>query len=96
MKRNPAHRPDRRPQTPRAVPVSEDEMAVLALLRDGRYESVTVRLRNGKIHRIEADEAIDAAREVTALLGEHDFQEITIKQHAGQIQRITRTLKTRP
>jgi len=76
--------------------LNEDEAEVLFQMRCGVYESVSVKMKDGKIELIEATETIDAQKRLIELLKEADYQEIQVKTVEGKIVSIKRTIKRKP
>ena len=75
------------------VQLADDEMEVLQLIRSGRFESVTVKRKNGRIERIEAEETVEAQRRIAEILQDADFQDISVKKENGRVVSIKRTIK---
>ena len=75
------------------VELSSDEMKILHIIRYDKYNSITVKKRNGKIQRIEAEEKIDVDKRIVDILQTADYQNIEINQQNGTIVNIKRTIK---
>lgn len=76
--------------------LNEDEADMLLQMRSGAYESVNVRMKDGKIEMIEATETIEAQRKLVDILKEADYQSIEVKTRDGKIASIKRTVKKKP
>lgn len=73
--------------------LNEEELNVLLHMRSGRYESVSVMMKDGKIEMIEATETIEAQTRLVELLRESDYQHIEVKTRDGKVASIKRTVK---
>lgn len=73
--------------------LNEDETEVLLNMRSGKYESVSVKMKNGEIELIEATESIESQKKLIELLKDADYQNIEVKTRDGKIASIKRTVK---
>ncbi len=73
-----------------------EELAVLQMVRSGRYESVEIVLKDGTIKRIKTTEHPDAYTRVADLLGKNEYQTITITEHAGRVVAIRQEISVKP
>jgi hypothetical protein len=75
--------------------LSTKEVAVLKMIRDSKYHSVTVVKRDGKIEMLEGIERIEEKTRIIDVLKEHNYQNIELKQANGKIVCLNRTVKTK-
>jgi len=73
--------------------LSKDENQVIDNLRSGNYESVKIKMKDGKINLIESEELVNSKNKIIDLLKEGNFQDIELKQRDGNIVSIKRTIK---
>ena len=69
------------------------EPSFFAQLREGHFDSITIRMKDGSIHLIEATQRFSKTINLSELLESGDYQDIEIKQENGQIVSLKRTLK---
>jgi DNA-binding transcriptional MerR regulator len=81
---------DLRPKLEMPVNLTDEQLHVLVALRTGDYDSVSIKLNDGKIDRIEAREDI-SERRIIDILKEADFQDVTIKRRDGKEVHVSRT-----
>jgi len=84
---------DMKPQFETFIKLSDEEFELMAMVRTGNYESITIKKKDGKIERLEATESIKADKRITELLQSGDFQNIEIKQVGGKVVCVKRTIK---
>jgi hypothetical protein len=77
----------------RSVTLSIEESEIIDKLRSGNISNLEIKLKNGKIERIEISEPIDPNTEISELLKDGDFQDITIKQKEGKVVSVKQTIK---
>jgi len=75
--------------------LTEDELSLINDIRKGNFESIRIRLKDGKIEMIEATESINAQKRIIEILNDADFQDIEVKKKDGKIVSIKRTVKTK-
>lgn len=75
--------------------LSAKEGAVLKMIRDSKYHSITVVKRDGKIEMLEGVERIEEKTRIIDVLKEHNYQNIELKQANGKIVCLNRTVKTK-
>lgn len=75
--------------------LSAKEGAVLKMIRDIKYHSITVVKRDGKIEMLEGIERIEEKTRIIDVLKEHNYQNIELKQANGKIVCLNRTVKTK-
>lgn len=73
------------------LPYSKEESEIIELIRSGKYESVKVKFKNGKIQIFEATEEVE--ERIINILKEHKYQNIELKQQAGRVVSIKRTFR---
>ncbi len=68
------------------------ELEVLRLIRDGQYRSVTVHLKDGKIHQADAETERPAADrdKLLEILDSDKFQTVTATKHDGTVFRVNK------
>jgi len=76
------------------VKVTSDEAQLLSLIRSGSYEQIRIRLRDGAIKVLEAEERLSTER-IVDILNDSDFQDVEIKRRDGKNVVIRRTLLTK-
>jgi len=76
--------------------LSTNEKRILELLRNRKYQTVTISKKEGIIDRIESSERIGKIENLITALKQHDYQDIEIKKANGKIVLIKRTLKIKP
>ncbi len=76
-----------------SVRLSHEEIGLLLLVREGRYESVTVHFKNGKAEMLESKEAVTTQKRIVELLKDGAYQDIELKQQDGKIVSLKRTIK---
>lgn len=80
--------------------VSEKERDLLLAIRRGSYQTITIKLDNGDIKRINGTENIEKVDQkkiwetIKEILNEGEFQDITLKQQDGSVVLIQRTIKS--
>jgi len=82
---------DLSPKHDPSLSVTDEELDILLMLRTGNFESLTVKLKNGEIERLEAEEMIREGR-IVDLLNDWDFQDLTIRRRDGENVHVSRTL----
>lgn len=73
--------------------LNEDETEVLLNMRSGKYESVSVKMKNGEVEMIEATESVESQQKLVELLKDADYQTIEVKTRDGKVASIKRTVK---
>jgi DNA-binding transcriptional MerR regulator len=73
--------------------LSMAEKGIFWAIRNGNFDSITVRLKNGTVDMLEAEESLDARERVVDLLKSGNFQDISVKQNNGKVVSVKRTLK---
>lgn len=81
----------------RAEPIlrNEHELAIIRALREGDYKKVTLTKKNDEEMLLEVEQDLsgsEAAKDLNAVIAEHDFQTLTVARHAGKSVRVKRTL----
>lgn len=79
-----------------AISLDEDEIDVLLRMRSGAYESVSVKMKDGKIELIEAVQSIESQKRFVDLMKEAKYQKIELQTEDGKVVSIKRTVKTKP
>ena len=73
--------------------LSKDELALLAIVRDRKYLSIKIKMKDGRIDLIEGIEHIDTQTRIIDLLKEGRYQDIELKQENGKVVHVKRTTK---
>lgn len=73
--------------------LNENETEVLLNMRSGKYESVSVKMKDGKVEMIESTETIESQQKLIELLKDADYQTIEVKSRDGKVASIKRTVK---
>ncbi|MFC1732087.1 MerR family transcriptional regulator [candidate division KSB1 bacterium] len=76
-----------------SVELTPRELDLLSIIRFENYDSITIKLSNGKIVNLDASESIEAEKSIGNILREKSYQDIEIKKRAGSIVHIKRTTK---
>jgi len=84
---------DLKPRFKTFIKLSDEEFELMALVRTGNYESITIKNKDGQIERLEATEHLKADERITELLKSGKFQNIEIKQQGGKVVCVKRTIK---
>lgn len=71
------------------------EPTLFAQLREGHFDSITIRMKDGSIHLIEATQRLNKPINLSQLLEAGEYQDIEIKQENGQIVSLKHTLKVK-
>jgi hypothetical protein len=76
---------------------SAGEVRVLEALRSNRFESVEVKLINGKLKTLKATERLraDSVQDIAKVVENGQFQSVTVKQQDGSIVGFERTLTSK-
>lgn len=86
-------RTDFRPEFEPHLSLLPEEMELMAMIRLGNYESIEVKLNDGRIERFDSTENILTDKKLSNILKEHKYQKIEIIQQNGKVQCIKRTVK---
>lgn len=78
---------------PMDIDLKAKEIQLLLDVRQGKYKSIEVHMKNGEIVRFEKKANRDEKERIIEILKENKFQEITIKQQDGKIVSISQTVK---
>lgn len=73
--------------------LNDDETEMLLQMRSGKYESVSVKMKDGKVELIEATETMEAQKRLVEILQEEDFQDIELMRRDGQTVSIKRKIQ---
>lgn len=73
--------------------VSPEELDLLSMIREGEYESITIKPEQGKIEKLEASRTEEQSSKIIDLIRSGDYQDIEIKQRDKKIVHIKRTIK---
>jgi len=76
--------------------LSHEETELLFMLRMGKYESIKVKLEDGKIELLEGVEMLKNDKRIIDILHENNYQNIEIKQKDGNVVLIKRTVQIKP
>jgi len=72
------------------IELNNAEMGLLAKIRLDNFDSISIKLKDGKIEKIESEQLIKTDEKITDLLKESNYQDIEIKQRGGKIVSIKR------
>lgn len=86
---------DLKPAYKSELPVSVNELELLAYLRIGEFESITVKFNNGEMEKFEGVKRLKAKKRIEEIMREHQYQNIHIQEEDGQITAIFQTIKKR-
>ena len=73
--------------------LSPSEIQVLEMIRNKRFLSIKLIIKNGEVDAIEGLERIDTEKRIIDVLKQHDFQNLEIKQSHGKIVCVNRTFR---
>jgi hypothetical protein len=73
----------------------EAEREVLGMIRSGNYVRVEVTAPDGTIHTIKTTREVDSEADLEQLLGEEDYQQVTVTKRGGK-PHITQTVTKKP
>lgn len=76
--------------------LKDKEISLVSNVRKGQFKSITTYLKGGKIERIENTQDLnleDISGNLSRILKEHDFQEISLQRQNGKIVSIKRTIR---
>jgi len=76
--------------------LNEDEMEVLLHMRQNNCESVSVKMKDGKVELIEATQTEESQKKFIELVKEAKYQKIEVQIAGGEIVSIKRKVKTKP
>lgn len=74
------------------IELKDDELAFLFMLRMGKYDSIKVKGKDGKIEMLEGTEKLRDEKRIIEILKDEDYQNIEIKQRDGKIVTINSTV----
>ena len=84
---------DLKPAYKTELPVSVDEMELLAFMRVKQFEKIEVFYKNGKMDLIEGLERVNNQKRITEILREQQYCDINLIQHDGKTVSVTRKIK---
>jgi len=73
--------------------LSPSEIQVLEMIRDKRFLSIKLIIKNGVLDTIEGLERLDTGERIIDMLKQHDFQNLEIKQSNGRIVCVNRIFR---
>ena len=76
-----------------SLELTTEELELLYMMRMEEYESIRVKMFDGKIERFEATELIKNETRIIDILKKGRYQSIEIKQDQGRIVQIKRTIR---
>lgn len=86
---------DLRPSYELQMPVSLEEMELLAFMRVKEFEKVEIRYQDGRMDTIEGLERMNAASRVNEILQEQNYSRIELIQEDGKVTSVTRRTRKR-
>jgi hypothetical protein len=78
---------------PIASELSSSEIQVLEMIRNKRFLSIKLIIKNGEVDVIEGLERLDTGERIIDMLKQHDFQNLEIKQSNGRIVCVNRVFR---
>lgn len=81
---------DLRPKNNSLFLLKSEELELLKTINFGKFQSISVKLNDGNIEKIEGEKFVDKHTKIIDLLKSDRYQDITIKQRDGKIQTIQR------
>jgi len=73
--------------------LTPSEIQVLEMIRNKRFISIKVIIKNGEVDTIEGLERLDTGERIIDMLKQHDFQNLEIKQSNGKIVCVNRIFR---
>ncbi|PIB27552.1 hypothetical protein BFP77_11730 [Maribacter sp. 4U21] len=73
--------------------LTRSEIQVLEMIRNKRFLSIKLIIKNGEVDVIEGMERIHTGERIIDLLRQHDFQNLEIKQSNGRIVCVNRIFR---
>ena len=73
--------------------LSSSEIQVLEMIRNKRFLSIKLIIKNGEVDTIEGLERIHTGERIVDVLKQHDFQNLEIKQSNGKIVCVNRVFR---
>lgn len=73
--------------------LSSSEIEVLEMIRNRRFLSIKLIIKNGEVDAIEGLERLHTGERIIDLLKQHDYQNLEIKQSNGKIVCVNRIFK---
>lgn len=70
-----------------------EESQILNNIRSGNFESITIKMKDGKVTFIESEEHVNSSTRIIDILKQGNFQDIELKQRDGKVISLKRTLK---
>lgn len=84
---------DLNPEFHFSIPLSNEEMELLYMIREKNYKYIKVILSNGKIDRYEANEDINIERRFIDIINDKNYQKIEVEVADGKVVHINRSEK---
>ena len=75
------------------LPMSVNEMELLAYLRIANFERITVKFNNGQMEKFEGVQRLKAKKRIEELIREHRYQDIQLQEEDGEVTAIFQTIK---
>lgn len=75
------------------MPVSLNEMELLAYLRIGDFEKVTLKFNGGEMEKFEGVQRLKVKQRVEEIIRQHNYQDIELKVENGGVTAIFKTIK---
>jgi len=73
--------------------LTPSEIQVLEMIRNKRFLSIKLIIKNGEVDAIEGLERLHTGERIIDLLKQHDYQNLEIKQSNGKIVCVNRIFK---
>ncbi len=86
---------DLKPKYKGELPFSVNEMELLAYLRIGDFEKITVKFNNGQMEKFEGVQRLKAKKRIEEIIREHRYQDIQLQEEDGEITAVFQTIKKR-
>ncbi len=64
----------------------KEELQILAIVRDGKYQSIRIAKKNGQVDLIEGVEHLSHTADIAEILQNGSYQNLEIKQHNGVVE----------
>lgn len=74
-------------------PLNVNEMELLAYLRIGNFEKITVKFNKGEMEKFEGVQRLKAKKRIEELIREHRYQDIQLQEEDGEVTAIFQTIK---
>ena len=79
---------DLKPKYKGELPISVNEVELLAYLRLGTFEKISVKFNKGEMEKFEGVQRLKAKKRIEEIIREHNYQYIEVQEEEGEITAI--------